>query len=46
MRFKAAEDTERTLWLNEITDWTSLNGRTTAVGTSLTWLDDGGPGRC
>ena len=43
MRFKGEEDDARTLWLNEVVDWRSLDGQLQPVETEITWFDEGIP---
>lgn len=43
MRFKGEEDDARTLWINEVDDWTSLDGRLQPVETAITWFGEGSP---
>lgn len=43
MRFKGEEDAARTLWLNEVLDWSPLDGQLQAVETAITWFDEGSP---
>jgi len=43
MRFKGEEDDRRTLWLNEVVDWSPLDGQLQPVETGLTWFDESSP---
>ncbi len=43
MRFKGEEAEARTLWINEVVDWSPLDSRLQPVETTLTWLDEGSP---
>jgi len=43
MRFKESDSNEKTLWINEVVEWASLNGRMIPVNTAITWNDEGTP---
>jgi hypothetical protein len=43
MRYKGAESTSKTLWLNEVRVWEEMNSVPTMVVAALTWLDEGSP---
>ncbi|MFO7777113.1 MAG: DUF6544 family protein [Nitriliruptoraceae bacterium] len=43
MRFKGEDDDARTLWINEVVDWSQLDGQLQPVETALTWFDEGSP---
>ena len=43
MRYKEAASGARTLWLNEVLEWGSVDGHTVPLGASLTWFDEGSP---
>jgi hypothetical protein len=43
MRYKGAESTEKTLWLNEAVSWGDINGNPALRIGSLTWYDEGSP---
>lgn len=43
MRFKRADDTDKTLWTNEVTTWNRVGDRLLPQGVTLTWADEGGP---
>jgi hypothetical protein len=43
MRFKGEEDEARTLWINEVGDWTRLDGQLQPVETAITWFGEAGP---
>lgn len=43
MRYKEPDSVDKTLWLNEILEWRSLDGNMIPVLTALTWADEGSP---
>lgn len=43
LRYKLADDQEKTGWLNDVTVWEDLDGRRMPVGIGLTWHDEGSP---
>lgn len=43
MRYKGAESTEKTLWLNETREWGEIDGHLTMKTAALIWMDDGKP---
>ncbi len=43
MRFKGADATAKTLWLNHAGAWGTVDGHPTATEASVRWLDDGRP---
>ena len=43
MRFKGEDDATRTLWLNEVTAWSELDGQLQPIETAVTWFDEGSP---
>jgi hypothetical protein len=44
MRYRdVTDDAEKILWLNETVEWGQLNGRTSLIMGSVTWLDQGTP---
>ncbi len=43
MRYKDADSENKILWLNEALEWGDLNGRTTLLTGTATWLDEGTP---
>jgi len=43
MRYKESDSPQKTLWLNEVLEWTALNGRMLPIVTSITWQDEGTP---
>lgn len=43
MRYKESDSADKTLWLNEVVEWTSLNGKMLPVLTTVTWIDEGTP---
>jgi hypothetical protein len=43
MRYREADDTRRTLWINQTLKWAELDGHQTAVVASVTWFDQGRP---
>jgi len=43
MRYKEPDSSDKTLWLNEVVEWNTLNGSMTPVITAITWFDEGTP---
>jgi hypothetical protein len=43
MRYKAANSTEKTLWINEARAWSTFEGQQTMSLGAVTWMDDGKP---
>src|SRR5690606_12330197 len=43
MRYKDTNSTNKTLWLNEVVTWNSVNGHTIPTLAEVTWFDDGRP---
>ena len=43
MRYKDVTSPEKTLWLNEVVQWGTVDGVTVPVRAALTWLDEGSP---
>ncbi len=43
MRYKEPDSGDKTLWLNEVVKWNSLNGKMIPVLTTVTWFDEGTP---
>ena len=43
MRYKEPDSAEKTLWLNEVVEWATLNGSMTPVVTEVTWFDETTP---
>jgi len=43
MRYKQAEDTQKTLWIIETTNWTTVNNHTVCSTAAITWFDEEGP---
>jgi hypothetical protein len=43
MRYREADDSRRTLWINQIQQWANLDGQQTAVVGAVTWFDQGRP---
>ena len=43
MRYKAANDEVKTLWINDAIQWGELNGRIVLMEGGLTWYDDRRP---
>ena len=43
MRYRDAKDASKILWLNEITEWNTVNGYTIPKRAALTWFDQGTP---
>lgn len=43
MRFKGADATEKTLWLNRAAAWGRVDGHPTPTRATVTWWDDGRP---
>lgn len=42
-RYKAADSTDKLLWLNEVEAWQPLNGALIPVHSALTWADEATP---
>jgi hypothetical protein len=43
MRFKGTDSDHKTLWINHVRQWGTVDGNTTSVVSSATWLDEGTP---
>jgi len=43
MRYKGEGSEEKTIWVNEVTAWESLQGQTVSAGSEVTWFDEGVP---
>lgn len=43
MRYKEADSLEKTLWLNEVLEWGTIDGNLLPVRAALTWFDEGSP---
>ncbi|MFP4200223.1 MAG: DUF6544 family protein [Clostridia bacterium] len=43
MRYREAEDSEPTLWINEVLEWGEVDGFPVAVDSQLTWYKDARP---
>lgn len=43
MRYKEPDSANKTLWLNEVVEWNSLNGKMIPILTAVTWFDEGTP---
>ena len=43
MRYKELDSVDKTLWLNEVVEWNSLNGKMISILTAVTWSDEGTP---
>ena len=43
MRYKDSKSTEKTLWLNELSNWTSVSGYEIPATGAVTWFDQGKP---
>jgi hypothetical protein len=43
MRYKGTGSQSKTLWINQVLQWGTVDGHTTAVVSSATWLDEGTP---
>ncbi len=43
MRFKGEESNEKILWLNEVLEWDTLDGRLAPIVTAITWQDEESP---
>lgn len=43
MRYKGADSATKTLWLNEVLEWSDLDGYMIPVITAVTWGDEGSP---
>jgi hypothetical protein len=43
MRYKEYTSEAKTLWINEVREWNTLNGNTTLGVGAITWFDDGAP---
>lgn len=43
MRYKGEEASAKTLWLNEVVDWDTIDGMPIFTTGAVTWLDDGTP---
>lgn len=43
MRYKGAEDPQKTLWIIDAENWEKVNGITIPGKTAITWLDEGTP---
>jgi hypothetical protein len=43
MRYKGEDSEARTPWINEVLEWSDLDGRHLPVDVSLTWGDEGSP---
>ena len=43
MRYKGVDSDSKTLWINEVLEWGSVDEATTAVKSAATWYDDGTP---
>ena len=43
MRYRKADDTRRTLWINEMRRWAELDGATTGTEGAAIWFDQGQP---
>jgi hypothetical protein len=43
MRYREADDVQRTLWINQALEWAELDGHQTAVAAAVTWFDQGRP---
>jgi len=41
MRYKGEESVGKTLWINEVKGWGSLEGETVATEAEVTWFDEG-----
>jgi len=43
MRYKGEESNEKTLWINEVLEWKTLNDSLQPVLSAVTWQDEGTP---
>ncbi len=43
MRYKAADSTSKTLWINEVLEWQTLGDSLQPVQSAVTWQDEGTP---
>jgi hypothetical protein len=43
MRYRDAKDASKILWLNEVTEWNTVNGYLIPKRAALTWFDQGTP---
>lgn len=43
MRYKDATDEAKTLWINEVREWSTVNGNPIATVAAVTWFDEGTP---
>lgn len=43
MRYKETASDNKTLWLNQASEWTSINGSKVPAVGAVTWFDDGTP---
>ena len=43
MRYKGEESSEKTLWINEVGEWQTLDDYTQPIQSSVTWQDEGTP---
>jgi len=43
MRYKEADSADKTLWVNEVVEWNSLDGKMIPILTAVTWFDEGIP---
>jgi hypothetical protein len=43
MRYKGEDSEAKTLWLNEVLDWSALDGTLTPTTATATWFDEGTP---
>ena len=43
MRYKEPDSEDKTLWVNAVIEWNTLDDTLIPVVTSLTWLDEGSP---
>jgi hypothetical protein len=43
MRYKGADSEAKSLWINEVVEWGSLNGKLMPTIATPTWFEDGTP---
>jgi len=43
MRYKDGASERKTLWLNEVLEWSPVNGSAIATAVAVTWFDEGTP---
>ena len=43
MRFKGAQDSDKTSWINKAVEWGEVNGHPVPLRAEVTWADEGSP---